>query len=71
MADLIRTLIVDDEPLVREGLCDVIGLIKDVEIVGECDNGLEAVQAIRRLAPDAVFLDIRMPGLNGFEVLKV
>ncbi len=70
MADLIRTLIVDDEPLVREGLCDVIGFIKDVEIVGECDNGLEAVQAIRRLAPDAVFLDIRMPGLNGFEVIE-
>jgi two-component system LytT family response regulator len=70
VADLIRTLIVDDEPLVREGLCDVIGFIKDVEIVGECDNGLEAVQAIRRLAPDAVFLDIRMPGLNGFEVIE-
>lgn len=70
MTDLIRTLIVDDEPLVREGLCDIIGLIKSVEIVGECDNGLEAIKEIRRLAPDVVFLDIQMPGLSGFEVIE-
>jgi two-component system LytT family response regulator len=66
----IRALIVDDEPIAREGVR--VQLLKDpmVEIAGECANGLEAVNAIQTLAPDVVFLDVQMPGIDGFEVLQ-
>ena len=70
MSALIRVLLVDDEPLVREGLRDALSVISDVEVAGECRDGLEALEAIINLAPDVVFLDIQMPGLNGFEVLR-
>jgi two-component system LytT family response regulator len=65
---MIRVLIVDDEPLPRERIRTLLAG-HDVEIVGECRDGLEAVQAIRRLGPDLVFLDVQMPGLDGFGVL--
>jgi two-component system LytT family response regulator len=65
----IRTLIVDDEPLAREwvrnGLQDEAG----IEIIGECGDGFEAVQAIADRKPDLVLLDVQMPGLDGFGVL--
>lgn len=66
----IRTLIVDDEPIAREGVR--VQLAKDarVEVVAECGNGLEAVEAIRELAPALVFLDVQMPGMDGFEVVE-
>ena len=70
MADSLRILIVDDEPLIREGLRDALTAISDVEIFREeCGDGIEAVNAIRRDQPDVVFLDIQMPGLNAFEVI--
>ena len=65
----IRALIVDDEPLARRGVRARLEQQRDVEIVGECRNGREAVAAIRRMAPDLVFLDLQMPGLGGFEVV--
>jgi two-component system LytT family response regulator len=69
-AEKIRTLIVDDEPIAREGVR--VQLAKDprVEVVGECGNGLEAVAAIRELSPALVFLDVQMPGMDGFEVVE-
>lgn len=66
---VIRVLLVDDEPLAREGLRLRLAGEPDVEIVGECGDGEEAVRALRELAPDLVFLDIQLPGLNGLEVL--
>jgi len=66
----IRTIVVDDEPLAREGLALLLAKDPDVEIVAECEDGLQAVNAIRELDPDLVFLDIDMPGLDGFQVIE-
>ena len=67
---IIRTLIVDDEPLARRGLELRLKDATDVQIVGQCSNGREALAAIADLAPDLIFLDIQMPGLSGIEVVK-
>lgn len=66
----IRALIVDDEPLARRGILARLARARDVEVVGECGGGREAVRAIRELAPDLVFLDVQMPGLDGFGVVE-
>jgi two-component system LytT family response regulator len=67
----LRLLIVDDEPLARRGIRNqILRQQTSVDIVGECSNGRDAVEAIRRLSPDLVFLDIQMPELDGFEVVK-
>jgi len=65
----IRTLLVDDERLARRGLELRLAAAPDVEIVGECENGREAIEHVAELAPDLMFLDIQMPGLSGFDVL--
>lgn len=64
-----RVLVVDDEELARQGLRDFLAGEPDVEIIGECATGTEAVAAIHALAPDVVLLDVQMPGMNGFDVL--
>jgi len=66
----LRALIVDDEPLARERVASLLAAEPDVEVVGECGDGLEAADAIRRLGPDLVFLDIQMPGADGFQVIE-
>jgi two-component system LytT family response regulator len=66
---LIRALIVDDEPLARRRLRAFLRTEGDIEVVAECGNGEEAVAAIREHRPDLVFLDVQMPGMNGFDVL--
>lgn len=66
----VRTLVVDDEPEAREGLVRLLRADPDVDIVGECGSGRDAVKAIATLSPDIVLLDIQMPELNGFEVLS-
>jgi two-component system LytT family response regulator len=66
-----RVIIVDDEPLARAVLREHLAAHADVDIVGECANGFEAVKAIGELAPDLVFLDIQMPRLDGFEVVEL
>jgi two-component system LytT family response regulator len=66
-----RVIIVDDELLARAVLREHLAAYADVEIVGECANGFEAVKAIAELAPDLVFLDIQMPRLDGFEVVEL
>jgi len=66
----IRTLIVDDEPLARRRLKRFLQAAPDVELVAECGDGNGAVAAIQEHTPDLVFLDVQMPGLNGFEVLN-
>ena len=65
-----RALIVDDEPLARRGVALRLKRFKDVEIVGECGDGPSAVEKILELAPDVVFLDVQMPGMDGFDVLR-
>ena len=68
--ETIRTLIVDDEPLAREGLRLQIEEYPDIEIIGECFNGRDAVATIKKQSPDLVFLDIQMPELDGFGVVE-
>ena len=68
---MIRVLIVDDEAPARALLREMLGAEADVEILGEAATGLEAVKAASELRPDAVFLDIEMPKLDGFEVLEL
>jgi len=65
----IRAAIVDDEPLARERIRALLAGHADVEVAGECGDGFAAVAALDGLRPDAVFLDVQMPGLDGFEVL--
>ena len=66
----IRALIVDDEPLAREWVRSAVAEDPELEVMGECGDGFEAAEAIRRLKPDLVFLDVQMPGLDGFGVLE-
>ena len=66
----IRTLIVDDEPLAREWVRNGLQDEPDIEIVGECGDGFEAVKAIAEWKPNLVLLDVQMPGLDGFGVLS-
>jgi two-component system LytT family response regulator len=66
----VRALIVDDEPLARRGVALRLKKFRDVEIVGECGDGSSAVEQILELSPDVVFLDVQMPGMDGFEVLR-
>jgi two-component system, LytTR family, response regulator len=65
----VRVLIIDDEPLARRGVVHRLRRFNDVEIVGECGDGVSAVERILERSPDLVFLDIQMPGMDGFEVL--
>lgn len=66
----IRTLLVDDEEIARRGLRVRLERADDIEIVGECQNGPEAIGAINLLSPELVFLDVQMPELSGFDVLR-
>lgn len=66
----IRTLIVDDEPLARDRVKRFLRDEADIDVIGECGNGADAVSTIREKKPDLVFLDIQMPEKNGFEVIK-
>lgn len=69
MAD-IRALIVDDEPLARRGIRQLLAPYRDIVVAGECRDGRDAIRAIAALRPDLVFLDVEMPGLDGLGVIK-
>jgi two-component system LytT family response regulator len=69
MPERVRLLIVDDEPLARRRLEDLLSKEEDVEIVGTAADGVEAAEMIRRLTPDLVFLDVQMPGKSGLQVV--
>jgi two-component system response regulator LytT len=66
----LRALIVDDERLAREELGYLLQRVDGVSIVGEASNGIEALGLVEDLDPDVVFLDVQMPGMNGFEVAR-
>lgn len=65
-----RTIIVDDEPLARKGLAIRLQEYNDINIIAQCCNGRETIEAIRAYQVDLMFLDIQMPGLNGFQVIE-
>lgn len=65
----IRILCVDDHPLVREGVAAVIGAEPDLELVGSAGNGSEAIESFRRLRPDVTLMDLKMPDMNGIQVI--
>jgi two-component system LytT family response regulator len=67
---VIRVLIVDDEPLARRGIRKRLQAHAEVEVAGECESAEDAIEAIRALRPDLVFLDIQMPGASGFAVIE-
>jgi two-component system LytT family response regulator len=67
----IRTLIVDDEPPARRNLVLLLQRDAEIEIVGECGSGDEALKSIRNLTPDLVFLDVQMPERDGFDVVEM
>ena len=66
----LKTILVDDEPLALDFLRSILSKIEGIEIVGQCKNGREAIKLVAELDPDLLFLDIQMPGINGFEVVK-
>ena len=66
----IRTLIVDDEPLGRERIRTLLAGDPEIEVIGECPDGRQAITAIEQRNPDLVFLDVQMPEVNGFGVLE-
>ncbi|MEU8285251.1 response regulator transcription factor [Micromonospora sp. NPDC048905] len=70
MADVIRVLIVDDDPLVRMGLSLVLRASADIEVVGEASDGAQAIEVVERLAPDLVLMDIRMAGMDGLSAAE-
>ena len=69
-ARCIRALIVDDESLARERIRDMLASDAEIEVLADCANGQEAIEAIKYHAPDLIFLDVEMPGIDGFAVLE-
>ena len=70
MPERIRAVIADDEPPARERIRDLLARETDIDVVAECADGISAVEAIERLTPDLLFLDVQMPELDGFDVLE-
>jgi two-component system, LytTR family, response regulator len=69
-AQSIRTLIADDEPLARSNIAILLGSDPEIEVIGGCGTGRDALAAIRTAKPDLVFLDVQMPEFDGFDVLE-
>ena len=67
---MIKVLIVDDEPIIRRGLRNQLNRLNRYEVVGECCNGRTAIETIRQAKPDLVFLDVQMPEVDGFGVIR-
>jgi DNA-binding NarL/FixJ family response regulator len=66
-----RVLIVDDHPVTRDGLKTAFGTAEDVEVVGEASSGEEAIKVVEEHRPDVVFMDVRMPGMNGIQATRL
>ena len=67
---MIRVLLADDQSLVRAGFRALLSAQEGIEVAGEAADGHQAVDAVRRLAPDVVLMDIRMPGLDGLQATE-
>jgi DNA-binding NarL/FixJ family response regulator len=70
MSKIIKILVVDDHPVVRDGLTAILGTQADFEIVGEASNGEEAIHLAKELQPDVILLDLEMPGSDGVDTLR-
>src|SRR5207245_3785634 len=70
MADMLRAVIVDDEPLARQRIEDLLTNQRGIEIAGTASNGDEAVELIRNVKPDLIFLDVQMPAKSGLQVVE-
>lgn len=70
MARPIRVLVVDDHAIVREGICSLLARHKDIQIVGQADDGQRALELVSQMTPDLVLMDIQMPGMNGLEATR-
>jgi two-component system response regulator NreC len=68
---MIRLLLVDDHAILRDGLRALLSYYPDVEVVGEAEDGLQAIEGVERLAPDVVVMDIAMPGMNGLDATRL
>src|SRR6188508_365777 len=66
-----KIVLIDDEPLARSLVREYLESFPDIEIMEECDNGLEGVRSLQQHQPDLIFLDIQMPKINGFEMLEL
>jgi NarL family two-component system response regulator LiaR len=66
----IKVLVVDDHPIVREGICALLAVVGDIEVVAEAANGSEAIDMVRELQPDVVLMDIAMPIMGGLEATR-
>jgi len=66
----VTVLVVDDHALVRDGICAVLSLQRDMQVVGQADNGREALDKVKELSPDIVLMDIRMPEMNGLDAAR-
>ena len=65
-----RVAVVDDEPHARTAMRLLLGKHPEVEVVAECENGMEAAEVLRWISVDLLFLDVQMPGMNGFDVIR-
>ncbi len=70
VAEIIRVVIADDHPVVREGLAAMLSRQPDIEVVGEAIDGIEAVERAEDLSPDVILMDLQMPRLGGVEAIK-
>ena len=70
MSDAISVLIVDDHPLLREGVTAVLEAEPDIRVVGEAADGLDAIAQFKNLRPDLVLMDLQMPGVDGVEAIS-
>lgn len=66
----IKVMVVDDHTIVRDGICALLALVKDIEVIGEASNGGEALKMVKSLEPDVVLMDIAMPDMGGLEATR-